>query len=88
MPLAFSYTVDQLWADKTAFDRTQWFNRHSEEIALKRGAAINALREFAAAVKATRAHERHTFDAEQYVNEMIDAMQATLAPEVREWLEG
>lgn len=85
MGLAYSYEADQLWSDKTEFDRNRWFNRHSEELALKRGAAINALRDLAACIKATKAHERHEFDADDYVNNCIDTFDATLAPEVREW---
>lgn len=85
MSLAHSYTADQNWSDKTAFDRNQWFNRHSETLALKRGAAINALRDLAAAIKATGAHEALAFDADDYTNNCIDTMDATLAPEVREW---
>ena len=87
MALAYSYEVDQLWSDKTEFDRNQWFNRNSETLALKRGAAINALRDLAECIKATKAHEAHRFDANDYVNNCIDTFDATLAPEVRGWFE-
>jgi hypothetical protein len=87
MSLAYSYTTDQLWADKSEFDRNQWFNRNSEELALKRGAAINALRDLAECIKATKAHEARSFSANDYVNNCIDTFDATLAPEVRSWFE-
>ena len=87
MSLAYSYEADQLWSDKTAFERNQWFNRNSETLALKRGAAINALRDLAECIEATKAHEAHRFDANDYVNNCIDTFDATLAPEVREWFE-
>lgn len=85
MSLAYSYEADQLWSDKTAFERNQWFNRNSETLALKRGAAINALRDLAECIKATKAHERQQFNADDYVCNLIDTADATLAPEVREW---
>lgn len=85
---SLSYELDQLWADKTAHDRFAWFNAHGETIAAKHGAALAALREFAAVVKATRAHERHQFNVDEYVGNLADTMHAALAPEVAEWLEG
>ncbi len=88
MSLALSYTTDQLWADKTSRDRTDWFNKHSDDLARTRGAVINALRDHAAMIAKTKAHEAHTFSETDYVNDKIDALDYALAPEVREWFEG
>lgn len=87
MALAFSYTVDQLWADKTAADRTQWFNCYSDDVARTRGAVINALRDHAAMIAKTKAHELHHFDENKWVNDQIETLDYALAPEVREWFE-
>lgn len=88
MALAFSYEADQLWSDKTAFDRNQWFDKHSDRVARSRGAVINALRDHAKVIAETKAHELRAFDAEKWVNDQLDGLDYALAPEVREWLEG
>lgn len=86
MALAFSYEADQLWSDKTAFDRNQWFDKHSDRVARSRGAVINALRDHAQVIKETKAHEHHAFDAEKWVSDQLDTLDFCLAPEVSEWL--
>lgn len=86
MGLDFSYEWDQLWSDKTAVDRHLWFNRNSESLALARGTAINALRDYAEMIKKTGAHEYRPFSADDYVSNVLDTMDAALAPEVREWV--
>lgn len=80
-----SYTVDQLWSDKDRYARAEWFAVNGEELAQKRGAAIEALRELAACIKRTGAHDAIKFDANDYTNNCVDTFDASLAPEVRDW---
>lgn len=84
-----SMHVDQQWSDMDQYARDQWFADHGDAIARSRGAVINALAEHAALIAKTKAHDdRHGFSAERYVNDVIDSMDAALAPEVVAWLEG
>lgn len=82
-----SYTVDQLWCDKDAYDRAAWFEAHADAVARARGKLVIAAEEYGALIKSAGAAERRDFTVQAFIDAILDTSDAHLAPEVSAWLD-
>lgn len=87
MTQARSFLADQTWAAATHADRVAWFNQYGDRIARARGAFVIAAEAYAKEVQALGANERHNFRVNDFISDALDATDAFLAEEVRDWLE-
>lgn len=83
---ALSLTNEQNWANKNQFDRNEWFALYGDKFARERGEFIMALEKYALAVKRLGANDSLNFKVNDFIGDTLDATDAALAEEVRDWL--
>jgi hypothetical protein len=88
MTAARSLTVDQRWSDMTHADVVAWINFHGDAVARARGKLVIVAEEYAKLIKTTRAHERHEFKVQDFIDALLNTSDAHLALEVSAWLDG
>jgi len=81
------YEPPSYWSDMTKAERIAWFNFHIDRVTRARGALVIAAEAYAKEVKACGAYERHNFKPDDLVSDVLDAADALLAEEVRDWME-
>lgn len=86
MTAALSLTTTQNWADKSYAERVAWMNYHGDSMARERGQFVAALETYARAIRAHSANDDLNFTADRFMESVLDRADASLAPEVREYL--